>query len=60
MKFWLRDNEQVEVIIDDDDDQYWREFGREQRSIMAELLTSEEAKHLEVSEGRWLFPGKMP
>lgn len=32
----------------------------ERRSVMAELLTPEEARHLEVGEGRWLFPGPPP
>jgi hypothetical protein len=32
----------------------------EPRSIMAELLTPEEARHLEISEGRWHLPGPPP
>lgn len=30
------------------------------RSIMRELLTPDEIKHLEVSEGRWFLPGPPP
>lgn len=32
----------------------------EQRSIMAELLTPEEIRHLEIAEGRWFLPGPPP
>lgn len=31
-----------------------------QRSVMAELLSEQEARMLEVSEGRWHLPGTPP
>jgi len=31
-----------------------------ERSIMRELLTPEEVRHLEVAEGRWHLPGPPP
>jgi hypothetical protein len=64
-KTWLRgaaDGEEpvVEVI----GESAWYERSghgkREQRSIMAELLTEREVQKLEVSEGLWLLPGPPP
>jgi len=47
----------VELIGDADfeaDRPHW-----EHRSLMAELLTEEERRHLEISEGRWHLPGRL-
>jgi hypothetical protein len=30
------------------------------RSVMRELLTPDEIRHLEVAEGRWFLPGLPP
>ena len=60
-KTWLRAGGQVEIVGDENG--YWRSghfSQRAERSIMAELLTPEEVRHLEVSEGRWHFPGPTP
>lgn len=32
----------------------------ETRSLMREILSPEEVRHLEVSEGRWFLPGSPP
>ena len=32
----------------------------DERSVMAELLTTEEAERLEIQPGRWLLPGAPP
>lgn len=36
------------------------ESPRETRSIMREILSPEEVRHLEISEGRWFLPGTPP
>lgn len=56
-KTWLRgpaEDPQVELI--GEDGRPWRA----ERSIMRELLTPEEARHLEIAEGRWFLPGTPP
>lgn len=63
-KMWLRgpaDNPEVEVI--GEHTYYWRSGhwrGPQERSVMAELLTPDEIRHLEISEGRWFLPGPPP
>ena len=60
-KTWLRADEQVELI--GSEGWYWRSghfSQRAERSVMAELLTPEEVRHLEVAEGRWHLPGPPP
>ena len=60
-KTWLRADKQVELI--GEWGWYWRSGHwkqRQPRSIMAELLTPEEVRHLEVAEGRWHLPGPPP
>lgn len=63
-KFWLRgpaDDPQVELI--GEHGWYWHSghfSQRADRSIMAEMLTPDEVRRLEASEGRWLLPGPPP
>ena len=59
-KIWLRgpgaDGEPiVELIGEQNGDRR-----RTERSIMAELLPADEARRLEVDEGRWYLPGTPP
>lgn len=64
LRFWLRgpsDDPQVELISDYA--WYWRtaDFGqRGERSVMAELTTSEEVARLEIHPGHWYMPGSLP
>lgn len=63
-KFWLRgpaDDPRVELI--GEEACYWRSDHIRQRpgrSIMAELLTAQEAADLQVEPGLWLLPGPPP
>jgi len=63
-KFWLRgpaDDPRVELI--GEEGWYWRSghfSQREERSVMAELLTAQEVKNLQLQPGRWLLPGTPP
>jgi len=63
-KTWLRGPaEDPEVELIGEWSWYWRSghySQRAERSIMAELLTPEEVRHLEVAEGRWYLPGPPP
>jgi len=63
---WLRgpaDDPRVELIGDDG---WYRPSGhdefsqREERSLMAELLSPKEAKKLQIAPGRWLLRGTPP
>ena len=64
IKFWLRgpaDDPHVEIV--GHWNAYWRSghfSQRTERSIMAELLTAEEAAALQVEPGRWFLPGTPP
>jgi hypothetical protein len=64
IKFWLRgpaDNPQVEIVGHWHGDRRPGHFSqRPERSIMAELLTAQEAAALQVEPGRWLLPGTPP
>jgi hypothetical protein len=60
-KGWLRADEQVEIIGPDGwyfRSGHWQQ--REERSVMAELLSEDEVRHLEIAEGRWFLPGTPP
>ena len=63
-KIWLRgpaDDPRVELI---GDQEWYRRPAhfrqREERSVMAELLTPQEAKDLQFEPGRWFLPGNPP
>lgn len=64
VKMWLRgpaDNPRVELI--GGWGWYWRSghySQREERSLMAELLTAREVEELHPENGRWLLPGTPP
>jgi len=66
VKIWLRgpaNDPRVELIGDDgwyrptDHDESSQS---EERSLMAELLTTQETKNLQSAPGRWLLPGTPP
>jgi hypothetical protein len=63
-KIWLRgpaDHPRIEIIGAEDWYRHTAHFSqREQRSVMAELLTPQEAEDLQISPGRWLLPGTPP
>jgi hypothetical protein len=63
-KIWLRgpaDNPRVEMIGDKGWDQRSDDTTqRGERSLMAELLTLQEAENLQTGSGRWLLPGTPP
>jgi hypothetical protein len=63
-KIWLRgpaDDPRVELIGDEEWQRRSGHFSqREERSVMAELLTPQEVKDLQIQHGRWFLPGTPP
>ncbi len=62
MKRWLRVNGQVEFIPDGGlyEGPGHRRGRPDRRSVMRELLTSEQAAEFEIEPGLWLLPGTPP
>ncbi len=63
-KFWLRgpaDDPRVEVV---GEDAFYRDSGhdseREDRSLIRELLSKEDSERLQVADGVWVLPGRLP
>jgi hypothetical protein len=63
-KIWLRgpaDDPQVEVV--GEHAWYWDSghySQRKNRSIMRELHTREESEQLQIADGVWFLPGRLP